>query len=165
MLSVGPLSGSLSNTIFRLQPSSHPCKSVSSVGTSSCKRSLEFHLTNLQFWLRLCRAGLSVGNLPSAIGGPRPPCLQAGRLSRLPRQLFLQVGDEIGERDPFLTPIIAVADGNGVQQFRFFAQRFEVDRDAEGCAGLVLAGVAAADGTAIVVKHGEVFPQQFIDAA
>ena len=46
-----------------------------------------------------------------------------------------------------------MAERHGIELFwPVFANRIEVNRDAEGCAGLVLSAVSAADGSAFIVE-------------
>src|SRR4051812_47793325 len=63
------------------------------------------------------------------------------------------IGDAI-QSHPFLLHRVAVPDGDGAVR-----QGFPVDGDAERCASLIHAAIPAADGTAIVVKAGELLPQ------
>jgi hypothetical protein len=55
-----------------------------------------------------------------------------------------------------LLSVVTMADRHRVEQFRLFAERVEINRHAERRAGLVLARVTLADGTAIVINRLQV---------
>src|SRR5437764_5918627 len=68
--------------------------------------------------------------------------------------------------DSFLLHRIAFAQGHRVAQRRvFFAERFEVDRDAERRTGFVLPPIAPADRAGLVVEHVHVRSKQRHDLA
>src|SRR5688572_13229852 len=59
-----------------------------------------------------------------------------------------------------------MTQGDGILKFRaLFAERFEIDGYAEGCARLVLPGVAFADAATFVVESGHVWLQEIVDVA
>src|SRR5437588_9942577 len=67
---------------------------------------------------------------------------------------------ELLDLDPFLLHRIAFAQGHRVAQRRvFFAERFEVDGDAERRSRFVLAPIAPADRTGLVVENVHVRPK------
>jgi hydrogenase maturation protease len=100
--------------------------------------------------------------------------LALGRLLGLPmpervRILGIEVEKTCGRFDADGTHAlfhgIAVAQGDGVAQFGSLPERVEINGEAEGGAGFVLAAVSAADGARVVVEDVHVRAQEVADGA
>src|SRR5260370_40224704 len=68
---------------------------------------------------------------------------------------------QIVDRDTLLVHRIALAQGDGVTKRRiFFAERFEIDCDAEWSPNFILASISPADRPRLIVKNKHVRPKK-----
>src|SRR3569833_2456166 len=75
-----------------------------------------------------------------------------------------QDAQQVRDFNAFLLHGVAFAERDGVRQLRaFFAERVEINRDAEWRADFVLAAIAPANGAGFVVENGHVRPQEIAD--